>query len=182
MLSVLHVAGGTVISALAGYMLVGSRIFDIQSQFFHFILAGFSISLMWVFGDTKRKILLKGGMLLFLFVLYRLFSYVSFTHLIARDILYFIMFFALSFTPPDLWSRFILNRPVIRFFGSGLIVSAGYSVTAVILDQMYPSVLTTLPELLKVNWLYGLTIGMSISLGFELIHAVMTGFHVKSFD
>jgi hypothetical protein len=178
----LYVVSGTLMSSLAGYILVGSRIFHVQSQFFHFILAGFCISLMWVDEKGKKAKLIKGIILLAVFLLYRLSSDQSFTFLIGRDIVYFIIFFMLSFIPPVLWSRIILNKPIIRFLGSGLAVSAVYSLSAVILDYMYPTAAAPLFDLVKVNGLYGLTIGMAVSLGLELIHAFMSGFHAKSID
>lgn len=179
---VFYILGGTLISSLAGYVLTGNQIFDVQSQFFHFILAGFSISLMWVDDNNKNKIPDKGVLLLSLFILYRLLLDVPFTHLIGRDIVYFLMFIIVYFVPPGLWNRMIMNRPVVRFLGSGLVVSIGYSLSAVILDYIYPSAMATLFELVKVNFLYGLTIGMAVSLGFELIHAIITGVHAESFD
>ena len=182
MKSVYYVLGGTVISAIAGYILVGSRIFNMQSQFFHFILAGFIISLMWTLKNDRMKILLKGLILVILFGIYRTVQEAPFTHMITRDMVYFLMFFVLSFFYPDIWSRFILNKPVIRFLGCGLVVSLGYAITAIILNAIYPTAMATLWEQMKVNWLYGLTIGMAVSLGFEVIDAVMAGLHVSSSD
>jgi len=56
----LKVLAATLVSSLAGLSVTGPRIFDVSSQYFHFILAGFLIAFMWI--PVNR--LVKGGLVL----------------------------------------------------------------------------------------------------------------------
>jgi hypothetical protein len=175
----LKILAGTLISALVGYFLTGPLIFDVASQFFHFIMAGFIISLMWL--EIPGR-LVKAGVVLVLFLLYKGILAPSFTDLFTRDLIYFLIFFLLSLFPPGMLGKLKFNRPVSRFIFGGLIVAAGYMLAALLIMLFYPGFYLNIWSLIKVNLLYGLTIGMAVELGFELVNAIITVIHGRSTD
>ncbi len=173
----LKVLAGTLISALAGYFLTGPLIFDTGSQFFHFIMAGFLISLMWL---PKPPHLVKGGIILACFLLYKGLLATPFTSFFTRDLIYYVIFFLFAFFTPAFLEKWKINRPVGRFVFGGVVVAAGYMIAALLIFIFYSDLHLNLWSLLKVNVLYGLTIGMAVELGFEIINAVDTVIHGRS--
>lgn len=174
----LKILAGTVISAVAGLAVLGPRIFDVHSQYFHFILAGFLISLMWI--PAGR--LVKGGVILGFFLIYKGLIAPPFASFFLRDAVYFLMFFLLSFFPPVLLQRWKVNRPVGRFVFGGLVVATGYFLSALAIILLYRSYAWDNSSLMKVNLLYGLTIGLAVELGFELINLLFSVIHGRTAD
>ncbi|RKY50593.1 MAG: hypothetical protein DRP86_03290 [Candidatus Neomarinimicrobiota bacterium] len=174
----LKVLVATIVSSLAGLAVTGTRIFDVSSQYFHFILAGFLISFMWI--PVNRFV--KGGVVLGVFLVYKGLLAPPFTAFFMRDLIYFLIFFLLSWIVPAGLHRWKISRPVSRFIFGGIMVALAYLISAVLIVLVYPSYGWDLTALVKVNALYGLTIGLAVELGFELVNLLLTVIYVRHTD
>ncbi|MGC9513170.1 MAG: hypothetical protein ACP5D8_06000 [Fidelibacterota bacterium] len=174
----LKVLAATLVSSLAGLSVTGTRIFDVSSQYFHFILAGFFIAFMWI--PVNR--LVKGGLVLGLFLVYKGLLAPPFTAFFMRDLIYFLIFFSLSWCVPTGLQRWKLSRPVSRFVFGGIVVGLAYLISAVLIVLVYPAYGWDLIALAKVNALYGFTIGLAVELGFELVNLLLTVLYARSPD
>ncbi|HAE87091.1 TPA: hypothetical protein DCG86_03605 [Candidatus Marinimicrobia bacterium] len=174
----LKVLAATLVSSLAGLFVTGTRIFDVSSQDFHFILAGFLIGFMWI--PVNR--LVKGGVVLGIFLVYKGLLAPPFTDFFMRDLIFFLIFFFLSWCAPAGLQRWKLSRPVSRFVFGGIVVALAYLISAVMIVLTYPAYGWDLGELVKVNALYGFTIGLAVELGFELVNLLLTVMYVRHSD
>lgn len=174
----LKVLAATLVSSLSGLFVSGTRIFDVSSLHFHFILAGFLIGFMWV--PVNRFV--KGGLVLGIFLVYKGLLAPPFTTFFMRDLIYFLILFSLSWCAPTGLQRWKLSRPVSRFAFGGIAVALAYLISAVLSFLNYPDYGWDLGELVKVNALYGFAIGLAVELGFELVNLLLTVLYARRPD
>ncbi|MDD3806447.1 MAG: hypothetical protein PHE86_00235 [Candidatus Marinimicrobia bacterium] len=167
-LNTFKVLAGTFMSLMAGFVVVGSKIFDPSTQFFHFILAGFLISLMWI--PLRR--LYKAGVVIVIFLLYKGFLAPPFLDFFWRDVFYFLIFFLLSFVSPTVIQNWKISRPVSRFIFGGVVTGIGYILAALAIFLVYRTYHWEIGSMIKANLIYGLTIGLAVQLGFEIINVI----------